>query len=228
MSGVRRRGFSWCARGLADLRKAGVVSRTTAKRSGGLILLWSTPASGRGAIEELNGRVVGQSVDVEFEKARGRRVAPSSPDEEAEPRINRHCQLTAGQRGEAGYSNYAASKGGQISFTKSLASELAPAIRVNCVAPGWVDTELNTEVFSDTGYKQQVTQAIPLQRLATADDIALSVIFLASGWSRHITGEVLNVNGGAVLCAKQPIALRQPRIGERAPMAEPPPPREQS
>jgi 3-oxoacyl-[acyl-carrier protein] reductase len=107
---------------------------------------------------------------------------------------------TAGQRGEAGYSNYAASKGGQISFAKSLAVELAPEIRVNCVAPGWVDTELNDPVFGDNEYKQSVTDAIPLRRIATADDVALSIIFLASDWSRHISGEVLNINGGAVLC----------------------------
>ena len=73
-------------------------------------------------------------------------------------------------------------------------------IRVNCVAPGWVDTELNNSVFGDTTYKQQVTDAVPLRRIATADDVALAIIFLASDWSRHITGEILNVNGGAVLC----------------------------
>ena len=107
---------------------------------------------------------------------------------------------TAGQRGEAGYSNYAASKGGQISFTKSLAAELAPTIRVNCVAPGWVDTDLNEAVFSDNGFKHNLTEAIPLRRIATGDDVALSIVFLASDWAQHITGEVLNVNGGAVLC----------------------------
>ncbi len=109
---------------------------------------------------------------------------------------------TAGQRGEAGYSNYAASKGGQISFAKSLASELAPNIRVNCVAPGWVDTELNDPVFGPgtNGYKHEVAQAIPLQRIATADDVANAIVFLGSDWARHITGEVLNVNGGSVLC----------------------------
>ncbi len=109
---------------------------------------------------------------------------------------------TAGQRGEAGYSNYAASKGGQISFAKSLAIELAPSIRVNCVAPGWVDTELNDSVFGPgtTGYKHEVEQAIPLQRIALADDVANAIVFLGSDWARHITGEVLNVNGGSVLC----------------------------
>jgi 3-oxoacyl-[acyl-carrier protein] reductase len=107
---------------------------------------------------------------------------------------------TAGQRGEAGYSNYAASKGGQISFTKALASELAPGIRVNSVAPGWVDTDLNNGVFGDKQFKQKIVDAIPLQRVASADDVALSIVFLASDWAGHITGEILNVNGGAVLC----------------------------
>jgi 3-oxoacyl-[acyl-carrier protein] reductase len=107
---------------------------------------------------------------------------------------------TAGQRGEAGYSNYAASKGGQISFAKSLATELAPAIRVNCVAPGWVDTELNDGVFADEAFKQRLIDEIPLRRIATADDVAMATVFLASDWARHITGEVLNLNGGAVLC----------------------------
>ena len=107
---------------------------------------------------------------------------------------------TAGQRGEAGYSNYAASKGGQISFTKSLAAELAPDIRVNCVAPGWVDTELNEDVFADKRFKQKIIDTIPLGRVATADDLALSIVFLALDWAASITGEVLNINGGSVLC----------------------------
>ncbi|MDQ3748183.1 MAG: 3-oxoacyl-ACP reductase FabG [Acidobacteriota bacterium] len=107
---------------------------------------------------------------------------------------------TAGQRGEANYSNYAASKGGQISFTKALASELCPKIRVNAVAPGWIETAMVRPVFEDEKYKQSVINAIPLQRMATTDDVALSICFLLSDWSRHITGEILNINGGAVLC----------------------------
>ncbi|MDQ2747479.1 MAG: 3-oxoacyl-ACP reductase FabG [Acidobacteriota bacterium] len=107
---------------------------------------------------------------------------------------------TAGQRGEANYSNYAASKGGQISFTKALASELCPKIRVNCVAPGWIETAMVRPVFEDENYKQSVIKSIPLQRMAMTDDIALSICFLLSDWSRHITGEILNINGGAVLC----------------------------
>lgn len=107
---------------------------------------------------------------------------------------------TAGQRGEANFSNYAASKGGQISFTKALASELCPKIRVNCVAPGWIETAMVRPVFEDEAYKQSVLKSIPLQRMAATDDIALSICFLLSDWSRHITGEVININGGAVLC----------------------------
>lgn len=107
---------------------------------------------------------------------------------------------TAGQRGEANYSNYAASKGGQISFTKALASELCPKIRVNCVAPGWIETAMVRPVFEDQTYKASVINSIPLQRMATTDDVALSICFLLSDWSRHITGEILNINGGSVLC----------------------------
>ena len=107
---------------------------------------------------------------------------------------------TAGQRGEANFSNYAASKGGQISFTKALASELCPKIRVNCVAPGWIETAMVRPVFEDADYKASVIKSIPLNRMAMTDDVALSICFLLSDWSRHITGEVLNINGGAVLC----------------------------
>ena len=107
---------------------------------------------------------------------------------------------TSGQRGEANYSNYSASKGGQISFTKALASELCPKIRVNAVAPGWIETAMVRPVFEDKEYKQSVLRSIPLNRMATTDDVALSICFLLSDWSRHITGEILNINGGAVLC----------------------------
>ena len=108
---------------------------------------------------------------------------------------------TAGQRGETNVSNYAASKGGQISFTKSLATELAAhGITVNAVAPGWVETEMNTGVFADESYRRGIEQTIPLGRIASADDIAYPIVFLCTDWARHITGEVLNVNGGSVLC----------------------------
>lgn len=105
---------------------------------------------------------------------------------------------TAGQRGEPNFSNYAASKGGQISFTKSLAPELGPfQINVNCVAPGWVETEMTTDALADA---ESIIKGIPVGRVATPEDIAGAIVFLCSNWANHITGEVLNVNGGSVLC----------------------------
>ncbi len=108
---------------------------------------------------------------------------------------------TAGQRGEAFHSHYAASKGAMISYTKSLAAELGQFnINVNCVAPGWVDTDMCKDVFNDKKYKEKIRLGIPVQRIASAEDISGSVIFLASDLARHINGEILNVNGGSVLC----------------------------
>jgi len=87
---------------------------------------------------------------------------------------------TAGQRGEANYSNYAASKGGQIAFTKALATELGPyGINVNAVAPGWVDTEMSNAALSEGGERRAVIAAeIPVGRIATAEDIAGPIAFL--------------------------------------------------
>jgi 3-oxoacyl-[acyl-carrier protein] reductase len=108
---------------------------------------------------------------------------------------------TAGQRGESRVSNYAAAKGGQISFTKSLAAELAAdGINVNAVAPGWVETEMTGRVLGDPSARTAIEETIPLGRVARAEDVALPILFLCSEWARHITGEVLNINGGSVLC----------------------------
>jgi len=102
---------------------------------------------------------------------------------------------TAGQRGEAFHADYAATKGAVIALTKALAVELAPHLTVNCVAPGWVDTEMAQPALNDT-----IPKTIPLGRVASADDIAGPIVFLCSPLARHITGEILNVNGGSVLC----------------------------
>ena len=108
---------------------------------------------------------------------------------------------TAGQRGEANVSNYAASKGGQISLTKSLAAELGPfGINVNSVAPGWVDTDMCVEAFAQPGFRKSIEDSIPVGRVATPEDIAWPIVFLCTDWARHINGEILNVNGGSVLC----------------------------
>ncbi len=108
---------------------------------------------------------------------------------------------TAAQRGEANYSNYAASKGGQLAFSKSLAAELGPwGINVNAVAPGWVDTEMTVSALGDDKQRQSIASTIPLGKIAAPGEIAPPVVFLCSDWAGHITGEVLNVNGGSVLC----------------------------
>lgn len=106
---------------------------------------------------------------------------------------------TAGQRGEAFHADYAATKGAMISLTKSVAVELAPrGITVNCVAPGWIDTEMVAKPMAQG--RDRIEAAIPLGRVATADDVAGPIVFLCSPLARHVTGEVLNVNGGSVLC----------------------------
>ena len=107
---------------------------------------------------------------------------------------------TAGQRGEAFHADYAAAKGATISLVKSLAIELAPrGITVNSVAPGWVDTEMVAEVMENGG-RERIAATIPIGRVASARDIAGPIVFLCSDEARHVTGEILNVNGGSVLC----------------------------
>ena len=106
---------------------------------------------------------------------------------------------TAGQRGEAFHADYAATKGALIALTKSLAIEYAPGIVVNCVAPGWVDTEMSAPAFTPEN-RARIQASIPIGRIATAEDIAGPILFLCSPLARHVTGEVLNVNGGSVLC----------------------------
>lgn len=106
---------------------------------------------------------------------------------------------TAGQRGEAMHADYAASKGAMISFVKSVAIEVARrGITVNSVAPGWVDTEMCADPFADGG-RARIMSTIPVGRIASADDIAAPIVFLCTSGARHITGEILNVNGGSVL-----------------------------
>src|SRR6202047_2894880 len=108
---------------------------------------------------------------------------------------------TAGQRGEAFHSHYGASKGAIISFVKGLASELAGHnILVNCVAPGWVDTDMSASVLRKKSGLKWASASIPLKRPATAEEIAGPILFAASDLATFITGEVINVNGGAVLC----------------------------
>jgi 3-oxoacyl-[acyl-carrier protein] reductase len=107
---------------------------------------------------------------------------------------------TAGQRGEDNHCDYAATKGAIISMVKGLSTELAPyGIYVNCVAPGWVDTPMTAGALADTERRQKIFAAIPLGRVATPEEIAAPILFLCTPYAGFITGEVFNVNGGAVL-----------------------------
>lgn len=107
---------------------------------------------------------------------------------------------TAGQRGEAFHAHYAASKGGMIAFTKSIGPELAPhGILANCVAPGWVDTDMSARPLRIPTELREIVKLIPNRRVATAEDVAGAVLFLASEFSAHMVGSTVSVNGGSVL-----------------------------
>ncbi len=107
---------------------------------------------------------------------------------------------TAGQRGEADHADYAATKGALISMVKGLSTELAPfKIRVNCVAPGWVDTDMSADALQDAQRSSEIFATIPLGRVGTPDEVAGPILFLCTEYAGFITGEILNVNGGAVL-----------------------------
>jgi 3-oxoacyl-[acyl-carrier protein] reductase len=107
---------------------------------------------------------------------------------------------TAGQRGEALHSHYSATKGAIIALTKSLGAELAKSgIRVNCVAPGWVETDMTREALTGPD-KDAIVGGIPLGRAGRPEEIAGAVLFLASDLATFVTGETVNVNGGAVMC----------------------------
>jgi len=106
---------------------------------------------------------------------------------------------TAGQRGEAYHGDYAATKGAMISLVKGFCVELGERdITVNCVAPGWIDTEMSAGAL-DSPLRMSIEAGIPIRRVASADDVAGPIVFLCSELGRHVTGEILNVNGGAVL-----------------------------
>jgi 3-oxoacyl-[acyl-carrier protein] reductase len=104
---------------------------------------------------------------------------------------------TAGQRGEPGHSHYAGSKGAVQSMVASLAQELAPGIRVNLVSPGWVRTPMSEEALIQR--EASIVEAVPLKRVAEAEDVAASALFLLSEASRHLTGTDLCCSGGALL-----------------------------
>lgn len=106
---------------------------------------------------------------------------------------------TAAQRGEAFHCDYAASKGAMNAMVKGLCVELGPRdVTVNAVAPGWIDTEMSESAFEGSG-REAIEASVPLRRIASAEDVAGPILFLCSSLARHVTGEILNVNGGTVL-----------------------------
>ena len=108
---------------------------------------------------------------------------------------------TSGQRGESFHTHYGASKGALISLVKGLSTELAKHhILVNCVAPGWVETDMALPVLANPVEASEINAGIPLGRMGRPEEIAAAILFLASKLASYITGEVLNVNGGNVLC----------------------------
>ncbi|OGC79704.1 MAG: hypothetical protein A2145_05990 [candidate division Zixibacteria bacterium RBG_16_40_9] len=151
-------------------------------------------------IDKMPDKVLDETLDINL---RGvfyltREVVPYMKKQKSGNIIN--ISSTAGQRGEVDHSHYAATKGAIISLTKSLATELALwNIRVNCVAPGWVYTDMSKDALKSKERKR-ILSTIPLRRVGTPEEIAGAVLFLTSDLASFITGEILNVNGGAVLC----------------------------
>ena len=126
-------------------------------------------------------------------------LQPHPPDEQPRGHIILVAS-TAAQRGEAFHADYAASKGALLSLTKSLSSELAPqGILCNCVAPGWVRTEMSAGTLGDPEASKRALGLIPLGRAAEPEEIAGPILFLCTPWAGFISGEIWNVNGGAVL-----------------------------
>jgi 3-oxoacyl-[acyl-carrier protein] reductase len=137
-----------------------------------------------GLVQAAAAQMLGQTPS-EFSSAKGHIVLVSS---------------TAGQRGEAFHADYAASKGALISLTKSLSSELAPqGICCNCVAPGWVGTEMSNAALRDPATSKKVLSTIPLGRVGHVDEIAGPILFLCTPLAGFCSGEIMNVNGGEVL-----------------------------
>jgi 3-oxoacyl-[acyl-carrier protein] reductase len=154
--------------------------------------------------EEQWRRTMGVNLDSVFglvQAAVGQMERQDRPAEEAD--ATGHIVLissTAGQRGEANHADYAVTKGAIISLTKSLSSELAPkGIRVNCVAPGWVTTEMSAAALGHPEQGPKIAAGIPVGRPGHVREIAGPVLFLCTPLAGFISGEVLNVNGGAVL-----------------------------
>jgi 3-oxoacyl-[acyl-carrier protein] reductase len=176
-----------------------LVDETVARFGGIDILVNNAGIWRRSPIEEMSDGEWDEMIGVNLTGTFNCIRAAVPPMKEARSGRIINISSTAGQRGESFSSHYAATKGGVISLTKSIAVELAPfGILVNCVAPGWVVTDMTRDDLLGAR-RESILQTIPLARAGTADEIAGCVLFLASELATFVTGEVLNVNGGAVL-----------------------------
>jgi len=198
MFGVRAVPFKADISSVSDCKK---IVASTIKNFGRIdILINNAGVWTYAPIDKMTDKILNETLDVNL---RGvfyltREIVPFMKKQKSGNIIN--ISSTAGQRGEAEHSHYAATKGAIISLTKSLATELVFwNIRVNCVAPGWVNTDMSKAALRSKESKK-ILSTIPLKRVGTPEEIAGAVLFLASDLSSFITGEILNVNGGAVLC----------------------------
>ncbi len=92
---------------------------------------------------------------------------------------------------------FSAVKAGVLGFSKSLARTFAPEVRVNILAPGWIETEFAAEVMPRDYYRARINE-IPLRRFGTPEDVAAAALFLASDEAAYLTGQVININGGII------------------------------
>jgi 3-oxoacyl-[acyl-carrier protein] reductase len=186
---------------IAVREEAEMMVEETVDRFGSLDILVNNAGIWKGSpIEELSdgewNEMIGVNLNGTFHMIRA--AVPHMKSQGGGRIIN--ISSTAGQRGEALHAHYAATKSAVIGLTKSLGAELAAhGILTNCVAPGWVDTDM-TESTLESNEAEAVLAAIPLGRVARPEEIAGAVLYLASDLATFVVGEVLNVNGGAVLC----------------------------
>ncbi len=181
-----------------DVRRA---VRTAIKRFGRIdILVNNAGIWTHGAIGKMTERTWDETMDVNLKGTFlfCNEVVPLMKKRRSGRIIN--ITSTAGQRGEAFHSHYAASKAGVTAFTKSIGVELAPfGILVNCVAPGWVDTDMSASSLRVPSSLREITRTIPNRRVASSEDIAGAVLFLASEFAGHLVGSTISVNGGGVM-----------------------------
>jgi len=183
---------------LADPARAAALAREAGAAPLDILIVshgvWEAEPVALGEMADAQWRAtLGQNLDAVFYLVRA--LVPRLADGAAVVLV----ASTAAQRGEAFHADYAASKGALVALTKSLAVELAPRVRVNCVAPGWTDTGMAARPYQGGG-RAAIEATIPLGRVATPEDVAGPIVFLCSDLARHVTGEILNVNGGSVLC----------------------------